>query len=416
MNDDKKERIIQIAKKGANLFEICRVVADQLGGEIFILNSHFQLLASSKPDRMQGENLPWDYQELWQEGVLSSLHYRDEPVHISRHNDHLVLLPITAHTGRMEGVLCALLHPPLHPCTQSTLDLLKLVALILSLRWGWEKETILVKQKRNTEVMRQLIFGQISREEILHLEREGLTIPKTGAIIIVHLIYDNNGGKMGKEDLSSVENSWINFALQCISNSTSYAQAFAFENHNELVILIDGNKAQALAEDLFTAVQKKMPGYCFIVGVGGIKTDLSYFYESYLEAHLAIDNNFQLVRNQSGVYHCESLGAYKVLGQIPKNQEIQEYIDQYLGSVILHDKEKGPSLMPTLYSFFRCDCNINRVADNLFLHRNTVKYRLGKVEELTKLSLDKTEDLFNLLLALKLHRFMTSGFPAFLDY
>jgi purine catabolism regulator len=43
---------------------------------------------------------------------------------------------------------------------------------------------------------------------------------------------------------------------------------------------------------------------------------------------------------------------------------------------------------------------VARTADRLFIHRNTVRYRLSQIEQLTGRSLDQTNDRVHLWLAL----------------
>ena len=50
-----------------------------------------------------------------------------------------------------------------------------------------------------------------------------------------------------------------------------------------------------------------------------------------------------------------------------------------------YDRERGGDLLRTLRTFFECGENVSRAAEELFLHRNSVPYRMERVRELTGL-------------------------------
>ena len=71
-----------------------------------------------------------------------------------------------------------------------------------------------------------------------------------------------------------------------------------------------------------------------------------------------------------------------------------------LDPLVSHDHERGGDLLRTLTVFFECSENASEAADRLFLHRNSVSYRLERVRELT--GLDYRDNLDRLALRLGL--------------
>ena len=60
---------------------------------------------------------------------------------------------------------------------------------------------------------------------------------------------------------------------------------------------------------------------------------------------------------------------------------------------------KNMEILATLEMYYECDSNMDQVAERMFTHKNTVKYRLNRIQELTGLELKKTDDNFKLYLA-----------------
>jgi len=52
-----------------------------------------------------------------------------------------------------------------------------------------------------------------------------------------------------------------------------------------------------------------------------------------------------------------------------------------------HDREHGGDLVRTLRTFFSANANASEAADRLYLHRNSLTYRLSRIQELTALDL-----------------------------
>ena len=61
-------------------------------------------------------------------------------------------------------------------------------------------------------------------------------------------------------------------------------------------------------------------------------------------------------------------------------------------------------LIHTLEAFFQHNGNLSQTAEALFVHRNTLIYRLERIASITNLSLDKPENRLAIQLALHIHR------------
>lgn len=85
-------------------------------------------------------------------------------------------------------------------------------------------------------------------------------------------------------------------------------------------------------------------------------------------------------------------------------------VEHRLGPVIRHDAEHGSSLMETLEMFLAQRRSWQRTAEALQLHRQTVLYRIRRVEELLDVDLHESADLAQVWLALQARRAL-DGMP-----
>ncbi|MEV6788104.1 helix-turn-helix domain-containing protein, partial [Streptomyces sp. NPDC051098] len=67
-----------------------------------------------------------------------------------------------------------------------------------------------------------------------------------------------------------------------------------------------------------------------------------------------------------------------------------------------YDRRHRAELIPTLEAFLDCDGSWTRCATRLHLHVNTLRYRVGRIEQLTGRDLSRLEDKLDFFLALRM--------------
>ena len=134
------------------------------------------------------------------------------------------------------------------------------------------------------------------------------------------------------------------------------------------------------------------------VAVGSVCIQPSEFPRSHREAQLAV-----ALQENTGDGHLvltwESLGAYQILSTVEDLQGVERFVQQQLGRLLEHDSQRNAELVETLYRFLESGCNQATAAAALFVHRNTVKYRLDRISMITGWDLADPDRRFNLQLA-----------------
>ena len=90
-----------------------------------------------------------------------------------------------------------------------------------------------------------------------------------------------------------------------------------------------------------------------------------------------------------------------LLASVP--EEVQSsYRDRLLGPLLAYDREHRSELVSTLEQFLAHSGSWQRCAAAMHVHVNTLRYRIGRVEELSGRDLSSLEHRVDLFLALKL--------------
>lgn len=90
-------------------------------------------------------------------------------------------------------------------------------------------------------------------------------------------------------------------------------------------------------------------------------------------------------------------------------EEATALVKQYLSPLLAHDEQHQSDLLPTLQAFLANQRSWQKTASALTVHRQTVLYRVRKIEQLTGRSLAETSDIAELWIALKAHELLAGG-------
>ena len=155
--------------------------------------------------------------------------------------------------------------------------------------------------------------------------------------------------------------------------------------------------------NMIQALEGSFPENKFWIGVSKTYDSIADVKTAYQESITAIRCG-QSANGRLGnrIIFFESLGVFRFLGELHDSPAMRDFYEQHFNALVQYDTEKGGNLIHTLKVYFNCNCNIRKTADILFLHNNSIVYRLHKIEQLSGHSLHNAEDVFQLQLCLKL--------------
>lgn len=139
-----------------------------------------------------------------------------------------------------------------------------------------------------------------------------------------------------------------------------------------------------------------------LVAFGTIIKDIKEVSRSYKEAKMALDVG-KIFYNDRSVIAYNNLGIGRLIYQLPQplcKMFIREIFDGKSP-----DKFDDETLM-TINKFFENNLNVSETSRQLYIHRNTLVYRLDKLEKSTNLDLRKFDDAITFKIALMVVKYM----------
>ncbi len=178
---------------------------------------------------------------------------------------------------------------------------------------------------------------------------------------------------------------------------------------NDVVLVHEFHTPQdkAQLEKLARGIVDTIQGEFYLkvtVGIGTSVANLKDLARSYKEAQVSIEVG-KVFDNEKSVVNYENLGIGRLIYQLPAT-----LCDMFLNEVFkkgaLESLDRETLL--TIQCFFENNLNVSETSRKLFVHRNTLVYRLEKIRKITGLDLREFEHAITFKVALMVKKYLSS--------
>ena len=165
----------------------------------------------------------------------------------------------------------------------------------------------------------------------------------------------------------------------------------------------EGKRLDKIAQQIEETLASEL-GLKAVVGIGTVVTNIRDLARSYKEAQLAIEVG-KVFDTERTVINYDNLGIGRLIYQLPTT-----LCEMFLREVF----KKNPidaldqETLFTINKFFENNLNVSETARKLFVHRNTLVYRLEKIKKLTGLDLREFDDAITFKVALMVKKYLIS--------
>ena len=178
---------------------------------------------------------------------------------------------------------------------------------------------------------------------------------------------------------------------------------------NNIIRLFSSNKGTNILNSIFNSfildAAKKIPQLSITIGIGKTYNSASNIQKSFKEASKCMEIAAKLNKTNNILYY-EELGILSLFFELDRKDLLKEFSNQVLGGLIDYDKKHKGELLKTVEVYLNNNCNIIKTSEELSTHRNTIKYRLKKVETICESSLNNHLFRVNIQNALLIHNFI----------
>jgi purine catabolism regulator len=195
--------------------------------------------------------------------------------------------------------------------------------------------------------------------------------------------------------------------------SAQHASALVWQREREGEVLVFHavddkdplSSSMKLAKTFTAEIQRQYPGARVAIGIGQPARDVTAWRSSYRDAVQALDLAVRL-QTDTPLY-IGDLGVYQLILGLSDREKLVSFYEKTLGPLLEYDMRQHADLIKTLEAFFACHGNLSQTAEMLIVHRNTLLYRMNRINEIAQIDLDRPEIRLALHLAITIRRLLS---------
>ena len=250
----------------------------------------------------------------------------------------------------------------------------------------------------SSAVKNAIFFSNQEELYVPQLERNNFLPTWTYCITVVEIM--ENGEKVSEEKLQRYLKNMENYMI------FSRKKTFVFELGGNIVLLFAGY-AETMVKKTVTDMLKRcnfQKEQCYI-GIGRATPNAQNIGKSYRQACqvLKLQKNTQ---NDKGVVAYQDLGIYTLLMDIENEDVINEYYAETIQKLVEYDKLNQTNYCEVLQCYLKHSGSVKETAEAMFVHRNTINYKINKIEEMLNCDLSELDTRLLYSIAFMLKRIM----------
>lgn len=253
------------------------------------------------------------------------------------------------------------------------------------------------------EFVRGMILGSASDRE-RNLFFMSNTLAKIESYFLITFHFENNTvQKNSPAALSSVNFDYIEQQVKSyLSLSFSHLNTTMIDDSCIYILNADNYNKKILTpllSKLCNSLKNEYPSILFHIGVSRAHKKFSHLHKAYREALITVKYTSFLCDKKTSFSYADEANSLFLLSDIPVST-LKSYHKQILGNLIHYDNNNEKVLLASLKCYIKNGCNLAKTSEFLYIHKNTLRYRIKKIEELTGKSLHNANHIYDITTAL----------------
>lgn len=398
-SEEINRELTKVILEGGDVKKIALSLAELIKKPILIINDTFDILATGSISSNDEHFLQRFFQakEILGKGNSTYLRnsirkhhqekdYYTDQLEFGGQSFHQVAFPAGAKSSPFGYIFTWELKE-----TLQELDIIALshAATALALEIAKQKAVSETEDRLRSDFLTELFNDKFVNEEELYNKSElvGLNIANKHMILVAKISQDevadiNNMGsyKIEKHILSRIRPKIELFCPHtiCLTKGNAILLFIHFNKNPEVQFARD--KAYKISSILEKFINIQFKDIKISIGIGNFYSSPLELGKSYKDAIRAIDIGKRIynAKNVTAIYE---LGIYEIIEQIPNNI-LKDFITYFLEKILQYDYKHRLDLVKTVEIYLDENESFTETGKKLFVHPNTVKYRIEKIKEI----------------------------------
>lgn len=274
---------------------------------------------------------------------------------------------------------------------------------VLAIEFTIRQSQQLQREREQESFLVELFSGSSHQEELLRYRAKQLGISLRQFHYAIVMRVDRKSG-LDNEQLTLLSNQ----LLHKVNKPGLHAHKGVVINDSLIVLCSSAyeeadkqrEEAEGLIAELTTSADDLPSDLQLFSGIGRVRQLLSDVPFSCQEAQKAISIGQQTLPKQQ-IVHFHEILVEDLLLDSAGHPVLSMLTSMLIEPIVTYDREYGTELMATLSAFLRSGGNTKRVAEEMFIHRNSVLYRLERIGGILQTDLNDPEVRFRLDVAMR---------------
>jgi sugar diacid utilization regulator/putative methionine-R-sulfoxide reductase with GAF domain len=401
------EELTQLVLEGGGLPDLVEMVAKHTGGKVAILDPVLEVLATSPDadrliDRVQ-RHLRHQSGRGGRGGREAQGTLTKPPAASS--SGWLLLRDVVAGGERLAHLCVDLSEQP------GSLDpvIVEQASIVCALQLTKERAVTDARTRVRSDFLWDLLEGNLNddSEALVRARHLGYSLPTRLRVLLVPVGGLDEWARTSGASADAVDRRRESLvrAAERLGEAAGHGAIVAARRGSMIALVLPATAvaARGLAEAMLEGLEAANPDLTFSGGVSASVPLSASLDQAYLQAQHAL-SAIPVLATARRVVAFDELGVLQFLLAPADRGQLVSFARKVLGGATDYDRDHRADLVRTVEVYLASDCNLQRTAEQLFIHPKTVRYRLDRVEELAGICLASQQDRFDAQLALTIIR------------
>lgn len=378
-----------------DIHQVAEQIRITLERPVIIETKNFELISYSSPD-----DSPFDstqqktiltkkcpaniIERLKQEGLVERLETERKPIRVLPMEDYGFFQRVVVsakHNMRMNGFIW------IHETGATLLDEDDMTYLS---RIAAHVGRLIHKQYVQKESAKERLLRKLLNDEYINekqIDREAkqasFSLPERFTVLVAHM--------------ADPSYFYLLHRIKKLADASSSPQISSYISRgSEMVFVIGGALKQegdsiGKAYEVIARIKERLSSEELDIvrmGVGNEYTQIRYMRQSFLQALEVIETSIFVSPTIHVPIEHARLGMYRYLTTIYEKNSVEKFRNVSILKIMQKDEENQSELLKTLWVYLCNNGKLKRTAEQLFIHPNTLNYRIKQIIELTNLDLN----------------------------
>ncbi|BCN32670.1 PucR family transcriptional regulator [Anaeromicropila herbilytica] len=391
------KELTKLADQTKSIEAVIDAASVSLGCSLLFCDMHFKIIASSTTipviDPLWKDNIKQGYCSYEFIKEVKEL----EPIRHASMNTAAV--EVTCNSSPYRKLSCKVFHNRIqigfllliegdNRFLPSHYEMLSTVSNIISYTISFHAKDLFEESTLYQQVLYDLLIGAPS--DVIESKLSGIHFPTKMCVLLIRPTK-----YLGRQYLKD-------FTYR---NLKKYIPGTHVTYHKSGMVAVIPVKGETQIEtDLLNAIKKFSASESVRIGISNSFSNIENFINYYNQANVALELG-QKLNPEENVFSYLNYQVFDLFSEIKNPDQLGRFCHPALAILRQQDCKNNTNLYETLYTYLEKGCSIKLAAENLYIHRNSLVYRLNRITELCSIDLENTNSNFLLRLSFLIDRY-----------